>query len=156
MFNGCLFCRSRLPFNWKTPLGYSMAMIIFAEATYYLLFCGVLMVCLLVGCSGITQTIVRDISNDVAAFNVSKKQWNQNRMELNTKFNHFIDNYATAKQLSSCNAAIKCLSISCHLHHVRLVGAFNDIFTINFTCIFLWTLLTVCSALLAIQFELVE
>lgn len=78
-----------------------MAMIIFAEATFFLLFCGVIMVCLLVGSCWLIQTIAQDIANEMNAFNVSNnKEWNQNRMEMKMIFNNFIDDYSKAKQLS--------------------------------------------------------
>lgn len=89
-----------LPFNWKSPFGYLIAMIIFAEATYYLLYCGVIMVCFLVGSCWLIQTIVQDVADDVSAFNVTSKKWNQNRMEMRKIFNKFIDDNSKAKQLS--------------------------------------------------------
>lgn len=94
------FSFARLPFNWKTPFGYFIAMVIFAEVTFYILCCGVIGVCLLVGSCWLIQTIVQDISHDVNDFNVSKKKWNQNRMEMKIKFNNFIDDFSYAKQLS--------------------------------------------------------
>lgn len=91
---------SRLPFDWKTPLGYFIAMVIFAEVTFYILCCGVIGVCLLVGSCWLIQAVVQDISQDQNDFNVSKKKWNQNRMEMKITFNNFIDDFSHAKQLS--------------------------------------------------------
>lgn len=90
----------RLPFNWHTKFGYLLAMIIFAEVTFYILYCGVVGVCLLLGSCWLIQTIVQDVAHDVDALNVPKRKWNQNRMEMKTTFNNFINVFSSAKQLS--------------------------------------------------------
>lgn len=89
-----------LPFDWQTPFGYLCAMVIFAEVTFYILYCGVVGVCLLVGSCWLIQTIVQDITHDVSALNVPQKKWNQNHMEMKITFNNFIDDFSHAKRLS--------------------------------------------------------
>lgn len=103
---------SRLPFNWKTPFGYVIAMIIFAEVTFYILCCGVIGVCLLFGSCWLIQSIVQDIAHDMNALDVPKKKWQQNRMEMRIMFNNLIDDFSHAKELSGKRANTLSCSVS--------------------------------------------
>lgn len=94
-----------LPFNWQTEFGYCIAMLIFAEVTFYILYCGVVCVCLLAGSCWLIQTIVQDITHDVCALNASKRKWNQNCMEMKIVFNNFVNDFSHAKQLSIKNSS---------------------------------------------------
>lgn len=92
----------RLPFNWKTPLGYSIA-IAFEGATLHSVTLGFTPIfCIFLGSAWLEIAFIEDIANDLAEVNSSIDASNGNkRRDLTERFCYIIRFYSDAKQLSS-------------------------------------------------------
>lgn len=90
------FLFSRLPFDWKTPCGYS-------AATYSLVISIVPIALFFVGAFILFITFIKDITNDVNNLKkLTKKSQKTERMQL---FRHIVKDFSDLKQLS-----VKCWS----------------------------------------------
>lgn len=89
----------RLPFNWKTPGGYFIALCAECIAVFVELFSSSTMLCFSVGSCWLFITIVRDITNDLTYLNCNKISAS-NIQTKKVQFYHIIEFYSDAKQLS--------------------------------------------------------
>lgn len=73
-----LYCR--IPFDWKTPLGYLAAFIFIYASLFGSLLCLIPILCLSLGSAWLVGSLVNDIANDVHDFNHAfNKKSNKNR-----------------------------------------------------------------------------
>lgn len=96
-----LSIRNRLPFNWKTPLGYSIALSLQAIGTYCSSVCGVPTVCSMIGCCWLLATFVEDMTNDLANFETNDMfEASLHRNEIVEHFKNAVKSFVVVKQLS--------------------------------------------------------
>lgn len=93
-----IFYYNRLPFNWKTPLGYTTAYL-FGCISVYTIICSILpTICLTVGSYWLNKAIIKDIIMDYRILNDKASDINQKEMlEL---FCKVIEDMSDSKQLS--------------------------------------------------------
>lgn len=104
MFNfnaNLLFCAGRLPFNWKTPIGYFVAL----ATEYAYCYCTLMgfspIFGFFLGSAWLASTFAKDITNDVIELSsISKTSRKKNGKELKKRFWYIIRFYSDAKQLS--------------------------------------------------------
>lgn len=96
-----LSIRKRLPFDWKTPLGYSIALVLQAIGTYCTSVCGVPSLCSMIGCCCLLATFVEDITNDLANFETNDMfEASLHRNEIVEHFKNAVKSFVAVKQLS--------------------------------------------------------
>lgn len=88
----------RLPFNWKTPIGYFIASIFFAGAIFCLLFGIIPVVCLFIGSCWLFICFAKDMTNELSNLNAIARAKNQR--ELEERFAKVIKMHVNVKQLS--------------------------------------------------------
>lgn len=93
------FFLPRMPFNWKTPFGYCITMLIQSTDVYYSGLCGLPIVCFLIGGCYLLKTIVNDITNDLFRLNTVQKS-EKDRINTKILFCNIIQNFSDTKQLS--------------------------------------------------------
>lgn len=90
----------RLPFDWKAPLGYSIALMLSATSVFYILYCGVAAVSTFVGLNLITIAIADGIADDVNIMNELNIKSDRNDFEAKLLFCNIINDFSDVKQLS--------------------------------------------------------
>lgn len=97
-----------MPFNWKTPLGFFVALTVQAIASYFTLLSTASILCFLVGLCLLLIAFVRDLANDLKALSVTEipKKKHEKLME---DFRKSIKRYSQVKELrsSSCPYGIQ-------------------------------------------------
>lgn len=104
---GCVFVKwiakwrqcFSLPFNWKTPLGYSIAWTLEYMAAFSLLFFCVCVMCIYLGLTWTISSILKDIANDLCLLEMDKK-CDKNIIKLKRQFRDIVQSYAEVKELS--------------------------------------------------------
>lgn len=94
------FYHSRLPFDWKTPLGYLVAYFIVSVAAFCTFNCAYLFCCFLIGSCWLSVTMVTDITSDLDALNVSQIT-HDTRQKLTRCIINIVQFHSDAKQLRS-------------------------------------------------------
>lgn len=88
----------RLTFNWRTPLGYTVAMILYSFATYGTT-CGIVpFVCFFIGSCELFIALIKDITNDVIALSELRKK--SHKAKMKKLFGSIIDAFSNVKQFS--------------------------------------------------------
>lgn len=95
----------RLPFNWRTPLGYLVALFAQFTGSFAVLFSALTVFSFLVGSCWLFYTISRDINQDLKCLKC-KKSSDGNDRSLKIHFYHIVQVYLDAKQLSSYSKKI--------------------------------------------------
>lgn len=85
----------RLPYDWRTPLGCTMAFIHQFISFSYLLHCCTIVVTFLIGSCAILQTFTADMKSHLKALN--HKRTTKGQLEI---ISEFVEFHATVKQLS--------------------------------------------------------
>lgn len=93
-----MFNFDRFPFDWKTPLGYSIAFLSQAAGSLTILVAYIQLVNLIVGSCWIFIVIAGDITKDATAFNKEAHTSNGNRIEMVKRFRDLVQTYSDAKQ----------------------------------------------------------
>lgn len=88
----------RLPFNWKTPVGYSIVLAFESIVLSSIGLTCVPLISFIVGSCWLTNSFVKDIASDLINFNVKKKRGTQRRAKKHLC--KVINDFADAKQLS--------------------------------------------------------
>lgn len=94
-----LFVYFRLPFDWKTPFGYFIALFLEIPALYTMLFNALTLLCLFFGSSWIFIQFAEDITNDLKQLKRNKETDRNDRI-LKKHFFSAVQFYSDAKQLS--------------------------------------------------------
>lgn len=91
------FFHSRLPFNWKTPIGYSAVVLFLSIATFVLLSTIVPSLCLTIGSSVLVRFFIRLFTREVIGMQrLPRKQ----RTKIKERIRVFIQKFADTKELS--------------------------------------------------------
>lgn len=88
----------RMPFDWRTPLGYLIVLALESFVVSSIGFTNMPLICFIVGSCWLINSLVKDIANDLIDFNVSKK--NEVRMKAKENLCYIVQNFADIKQLS--------------------------------------------------------
>lgn len=94
----CFFVQ-RLPFNWRTPLGYMIGFLGQLGAFFGFLICCCPPICLYVGFSWLSMSFVRDIEEELNQLNKSNK-FRESHKEFQQRIKQIIEFHSEAKQLS--------------------------------------------------------
>lgn len=132
-----LFYLFRLPFNWRTPFGYFIALLAQCFAAISTLFCGTSTVCFLIGSCWLIGSFLKDLRNDVLIHlnRVEKMRSQRNAAKLVEHFHDIIQDHSDVK---------------------RFVSEFKSIYEFIILGTFIWSLVTVCCTLLVFSRQLVE
>lgn len=93
------FFFSRMPFNWRTPLGYLIAYVSESSAIYSALFCATPIICFLFGLCLFCVSMVKDLSADLSLSIVGGTS-KPNRDQLKKSFCQIVQSFVDVKQLS--------------------------------------------------------
>lgn len=102
---------SRLPFNWKTPVGYFVALLMQCIEILYMTSAGVPVLCFLFHSCQLMEAFVQDISEGISHLNINKPtSADRSQSQIAAIFIDFVENISTVKQLSSeAIKFVKCL-----------------------------------------------
>lgn len=89
-----------MPFNWKTPLGYVIALMTQGVASYFTLLSTASTLCLLVGICLLLIAFVEDLANDLNVLSISELP-NDRHSKLLEDFRNSMQLYSQVKQLSA-------------------------------------------------------
>lgn len=101
----------RLPFDWKTPFGYPVALLCQTLAVYASILCVIPCICNVIGSSWIFTASINDICNDLPLLIVGGRSL-QNRENTKKRFCKFVQFYLDSKELSVKKSIQKILTIS--------------------------------------------
>lgn len=107
------FCR--LPFNWRTPIGYLIALAAECTAINSATFGFTPVISFFVGSGWFVIGIVKDITNDLGELNVRKAPNNKRKKELKEKFCYILRFYSDARELSTFHWMKNCFNRSAKL-----------------------------------------
>lgn len=93
-------CHLRLPFDWKNPIGYLLALIYISTTLFFALSCVDSVLCLAIGSSWIASELVDGITDDVRVMNGLKRKTTVNRQQLNKLFCFVLEDFSNVKELS--------------------------------------------------------
>lgn len=161
------FMQNRLPFNWRTPFGYAIALCLQAIGTYCTSADGIPVVCSMIGCCWLLKTFVQDITHDLAQFVANDIfQGSFDRSETMEHFTNVVKSFTIVKQLSFLaffmNSVQHRLELKRKLNDNffiksdRLVDEFNANFQIFISGIYVWIRVTVWASIITLIYELVE
>lgn len=89
----------RLPFNWKTPVGYLVAIFTQSAGTYAAIISGVTSMAFLISSCWLFVCIAKDITTDLPLLDCSEKS-TRHDPTMKRRFCSIIQMYADARQLS--------------------------------------------------------
>lgn len=96
-----LFLYHRLPFiDWRTPVGYLIALLCESLAVYVNVLCAIPCICSIIGTCWIAITCVKDVANDLPSLTIDNKRSLQNRKKVKEHFCNFVQSYLDLKELS--------------------------------------------------------
>lgn len=149
----------RLPFNWKTPLGYPIAFSYLFISGYPVFFHLIPVLSFGIGSIRLFISMIDDILNDLRLLNEmnQKVSTTKNCQQMKTLFTKIIIDFSDVKQLSwyQLNRAYE-FSLILTFSLSRFVSEFNDIYEFNIINLFLWTVLIISNVLWTLQLELVK
>lgn len=160
IYSFCLYAfSSRFPFNWKTPLGYLVAWIIFILAEVCTLILFSLFLCFYVGFCWLIISFVKDIINELDVL-TQATDGQQSDRKISETFNEIVDLYSNVRQLSGKNcekpSTTHAFCSVLFFHIFRMVVKFNQVYRLLPPGFVLWCVSTICIELLLVQLELVE
>lgn len=97
-----LFIFKRVPFNWKTPIGYVQLLILFDVLCFCCVFSVIPTVTLLIGFPLLFNAFVEDITHDLTFLNNKySSSYRKNRREFRKRFCNIIRLHSDLKELSA-------------------------------------------------------
>lgn len=154
----------RLPYNWRTPLGYLVTLIIQTVASLSCILSIVPAICLLVGLCWLIISFVEDVTNDLNALNIGQNTERSRRI-MKERFCSIIQLHMELKQLSiairmDADSFIKLTRKGkrwlTFFVFFRFSDDFNGIFEFIILGFFLWTILSIYNTLFIFFALLVE
>lgn len=147
----------RLPFNWRTPIGYSVAFLLPLISTFAIDYSILPTACFTIGSYLLIRAVLKIIRNKIQISCGAIK----NDKEMKEFFVDVITDISDVKELSPNSIEILCQEYFFTLRllyniYVRMMRAYTDIQQFAITGLFLWTIFTISSLILGIQSELVE
>lgn len=88
-----------MPFDWRTPLGYSIALVSESLASYSMVFMGGPSACFFVGSCSLIMGFVKNITNDLSSLSVSAISKKNQKKKLKLRFYNILQDFSDAKQL---------------------------------------------------------
>lgn len=88
----------RFPFDWRTVIGYLIALLSQCAALLSILISFIPIICILIGSCWLSIVFVKDLINELAHLNTAKSK--RNHPEIRAHFCQIVQSYADAKQLS--------------------------------------------------------
>lgn len=89
----------RLPFDWRKPLGYAIALSAQCTAIYFTLYCSIPVVTLFIGSCRLSICIVEDITNDLTLLIIDHKT-KRKTTEIESQLRNLVQFYMDAKTFS--------------------------------------------------------
>lgn len=123
-----------MPFDWKTPFGYLIALLCETSAFYSTVLVCVPLICILVGPCILFMSMAKDITDELRLLD-GIGETNRCERRIKERFCHVVQMFADVKQL---------------------ISEFNQISEVITTMFFFWTILVICSTLVVVQKELVS
>lgn len=160
--NECFILIQRFPFDMNNPIGYLIAF-----ALQYMLFACMFLniscfASLGIGAYMFAIAGCKDSRGDICQMNARKvsKIAAKYQAKIMKQLSRFVLYHSQVKQLSICALLLLFgLTDNCNRRCIvsfRLFHDFSDVFQPLFVVVFSWSMLTICSALLIIQTEIVE
>lgn len=148
-----LFLSPRMPFNWKTPFGYLIALLSETAAMLSAHFMILPIVCFVVGSYCLSISIFKDITK--SDFHIlSDKISNGNHIEMNELMYNFMQKFSQVKQLSWFILSFHRPINAKFSFILRIIIAFNNIFNVLIVNLFIWSLLIISKCLFSLQSQL--
>lgn len=151
----------RLPFVWRNPLGFSVAIAIQYTMMSYAAMIGACIIAFAFGFYLYTTAMTKCIQGSLFHINRSAQSKN-NRKNIHEQLAEFIRFHSRVKQLSFTENFDK-FYLENYLHWIwnvdqsnSYVSNFSDFFQHFLTLLFGWSLVTICGVLLKIQVDIVK
>lgn len=151
--NSSLIHLCRLPFNWKTPIGYLIALSAEYASVHSALFGFTPVTSFFVGSAFLTTCFVRDIENELPQLNVIARS-TRSRKKMMERFCYIVRFHSDAKQLSAMRTIF--LQFNSIYFLCRLVDELSQIFEFILFDLFLWSVLSIANAFFVFMSQLVE
>lgn len=150
----------RVPFNWKTPLGYLLVLAFYGYGMLCVVTLALPTMCLLMGTCWLFVAFAKDLTNDLHFLNINLPS-NSNSLQLRGHLCKLIQLYSDIKELSwiiaaCCWVFMAKFSILGPYFRCRFVEKFNLIFEIRIFMYFLWVECTICAGVLVYLKQIVE
>lgn len=145
----------RLPFNWKTPSGYTLALVGFYAAGYASMFGNSSTVLFMIGSCWLTITFIKDIQNDLSALNVTKRR-RINGQKLRKRFCNIVRQFCEIEQLSDREFSLQLTNQPIVFMRYRFISGVNHIYEFMIFGYFIWTLLSISSVLFVLLAQFVK
>lgn len=161
-FHRFTFNGFRFPYNWKTPIGYFISLIIQYASLFSTLAHTLPAGCFLLGSCLVFFSLAEDAKNKLTRLRVEAGTPDQ---EVLGHFCSIVRFYSNVKELSERGAHNSSLDNSiileinlCNysLQCYRLFFEFNGLMEFSVLVVFLWTLIILCLPLVLLYYELVE
>lgn len=150
---------NRFPFNWQTPIAYTIALLTQCAGTISGLICFVPILCLFIGSSWLVSSFVDDLTTELSQhFSDGQFQCCVGETADAETMDHFVrimQFHMDANQLSTNSDPLGFNNESL-LVHFRLTDEINSIYQYTTLSMFLWSMLSICSSMLVIHEELVK
>lgn len=146
---------ARLPFDYKTPLGFACVFMIESVSTYAVAYSILPSLCFALGSFLLVGAGVQDISSDFQL--LCERASDGNECELKQLLSNLVEHIAEMKQLRDLTEFAHVLLFHNRIVIIlRLVVTFTDFNQFNISALFMWSILTIRGAILIIHLELVE
>lgn len=151
----------KLPFDWHTPAGYFLAIIVQYIQTCYTFLFAIAAFSLGIGMIFIGNAMISDMCACLNAINDNAK-FDGNQMQITDQLSEFIETHSNELELSAMRFCwfylflrhfSNCFSF---LFSSRLFYGIIDIAKFLCMSFFAWCLLVICASLLLLQMEIVE
>lgn len=150
---------TRLPFNWKQPIGYAIALSMQCIEVYYSVMAGVILGSYAIGSCFLLKSFVNDITNDILLFNLEAAVSDHNYELTAKRFIHFVQEFSNVKELSQwiwMEFFIGNDSFNFFFSNSRFIREFNRDFQYFVIVNYFWSRLTMLSSTITLFFVLVE
>lgn len=150
-----------MPFEWRTPYGYLIALTIESIVITCIIFSSFPHICFFIGSCLSISSFMDDIQNDLTALMLTKRGLNRNdERVLKQSLCKIVQDVSDAKELSyeifHLFSWEKIKQIKSIFFHFSLVNQLNNIYSFHITNACFWSLLTISNTLLMLNLELVE
>lgn len=160
-----LFVPKRLPFGWRTPLRYLIAVLPQAAGVFCIVFNVAPVVGFMFGTCLLVIAFIEDITGEFRALGANAEMA-KNYMATKKRFCHILQLYSEVKQLShpkmmfdyllNENQIDQIIAMLCSCFWYRFTDQFNVIYELIVFVFIAWCLVTICCDFLLLQSELVE
>lgn len=140
-----------MPFNWRTPFGYLIALTGESLASFSLVFLGIPFVGIFIGSCWLLTAFLRDISCDLANLSVDAK-FKRNKKKRNVQFYQTVQNFSDVKRyllsVEKWKLFKKPWTASLPF---RMADVFCTNCEVSIMILFIWMLGLVCNSLIILE-----